>query len=86
MITFESKVSKKGRFKAPADIMKILGAKPGDRIVISAEPAAEDKECRDCIHIPAEILEEAGIDSGKKLEVFADSGIVIVQEADGCDE
>lgn len=81
MITFCSKITEKGNFKVDPQVLEILGVKEGDTVSISVEPASEGD-----IRIPSEILEEAGIDESRGLEIYTDNGCVIISEAEHCDE
>ena len=55
--------------------------KEGDTVSISVEPVSEGD-----IRIPSEVLEEAGIDESRGLEIYTDNGCVIISEAERCDE
>ena len=86
MMTFSSKITKKGNFKVEPQVLEILGAEVGDTVVISVDKEnvykADELDCTECISIPQSILEAAGIDEENGLEVFAEDGRVIVQEID----
>ena len=86
MMTFSSKITKKGNFKVEPQVLEILGAAVGDTVVISVDKEnvykADELDCTECINIPQSILEAAGIDEENGLEVFAEDGRVIVQEID----
>lgn len=81
MVTFRSKITEKGNFKADPQVLDIIGVKAGDTVSISVEPASESD-----IRIPQEILEEAGIDQSRGLEIYADEGCVVISEAECGDE
>lgn len=81
MITFNSKVTEKGNFKVDAQVLDIIGVKPGDTVNISVEPESDSS-----IRIPQELLDEAGIDESRGLDIYTDDGCVIISEAEYGDE
>ncbi len=64
-----------------AQVLDIIGVKPGDTVNISVEPASESS-----IRIPQELLDEAGIDESRGLDIYTDDGCVIISEAEYDDE
>ncbi len=81
MITFNSKITKKGNLKVSPQVLEILGLSEGENVSVSL-----DADISDEIKIPPEILEEAGIDESRGLEIYTDSGCVIISEAEREDE
>lgn len=79
MVTFNSRITKGGNFKIPAQLREILGLEPNDRVTVTL-----DCESPEELKIPPDFLDEAGIPEGAVLEVYSENGRVIVQEA--CDE
>ena len=79
MVTFNSRITKGGNVKISAQLREILGLEPNDRVTVTL-----DCESPEELKIPSEFLDEAGIPEGAVLEVYAENGRVIVQEA--CDE
>ncbi len=75
MLTFDCRVTKNGNLKLTKQAQEILGVTAGDTVRVSVYG--------DGIRIPQEILDTAGLDADSNLEIYADNGIVIVQEADG---
>ena len=74
MLTFDCKVTKNGNLKLTKQAQDILGVSEGDTVKISVYG--------DGICIPQEILDTAGLDADGNLEIYADDGVVVVQEAD----
>lgn len=79
MVTFNSRITKGGNLKISAQLREILGLEPNDRVTVTIDCNALDE-----LKIPSDFLDEAGIPEGAFLEVYAEDGRVIVQEA--CDE
>lgn len=79
MVTFNSRITKAGNLKISAQLREILGLEPNDRVTVTL-----DCESPEELKIPSEFLDEAGISEGAVLEVYAEDGRVIVQEA--CDD
>ena len=79
MVTFNSRITKGGNLKLSAHIRVILGRERNDRVTVTIDCNAPDE-----LKIPPDFLDEAGIPEGAVLEVYAENGRVIVQEA--CDE
>ena len=79
MVTFNSRITKGGNFKIPAQLREILGLEPNDRVTLTL-----DCESPEELKIPPDFLDEAGIPEDAVLEVYAENGRVIVQEA--CDD
>lgn len=76
MITFSSNITKKGNIKVSAQLKEILDLVPGDSVTVSIDLDAPDE-----LRIPQEYLKEAGIPEDSVLEVFAEDGYVVIQEA-----
>lgn len=87
--SFTGKISKKGNIKVSPQALEIIGAESGDQVFVSLSLPAEGYvinpcgRCNECLRIPAELMEEAEIPIDAKLEIFADEGRIIIQEADG---
>ena len=79
MVTFNSRITKSGNVKISAQLREILGLEPNDRVTVTIDCKSPEE-----LKIPSEFLDEAGIPEGAVLEVYAEDGRVIVQEA--CDE
>lgn len=76
MVTFESKITKRGNLKVSRQLREILGLCEGARVIVMLECENPDE-----LRIPPEFLAEAGIPEDSTLEVYVDSGRVVVQEA-----
>lgn len=74
MLTFDCKVTKNGNLKLTKQAQEILGVSEGDTVKVSVYG--------DGVRIPQEILDTAGLDADGNLEIYADDGVVVVQEAD----
>lgn len=74
MLTFDCRVTKNGNQKLTKQAQDILGVSEGDTVRVSVYG--------DGIRIPQEILDTAGLDADGNLEIYADEGVVVVQEAD----
>ena len=74
MLTFDCRVTKNGNLKLTKQAQEILGVSEGDTVKVSVYG--------DGVRIPQEILDTAGLDSDGNLEIYADDGVVVVQEAD----
>lgn len=74
MLTFDCRVTKNGNLKLTKQTQDILGVSEGDTVKVSVYG--------DGIRIPQEILDTAGLDADGTLEIYADDGVVVVQEAD----
>ena len=74
MLTFDCRVTKNGNLKLTKQTQDILGVSEGDTVKVSVYG--------DSIRIPQEILDTAGLDADGNLEIYADDGVVVVQEAD----
>lgn len=79
MVTFNSRITKGGNLKISAQLREILGLEPNDRVTVTIDCNAPDE-----LKISPDFLDEAGIPEDAVLEVYAENGRVIVQEA--CDE
>lgn len=74
MLTFDCMVTKNGNLKLTKQAQDILGVSEGDTVRVSVYG--------DGVRIPQEILDTAGLDADGNLEIYADDGVVVVQEAD----
>lgn len=74
MLIFDCRVTKNGNLKLTKQTQDILGVSEGDTVKVSVYG--------DGIRIPQEILDTAGLDADGNLEIYADDGVVVVQEAD----
>lgn len=74
MLTFDCRVTKNGNLKLTKQTQDILCVSEGDTVKVSVYG--------DGIRIPQEILDTAGLDADGNLEIYADDGVVVVQEAD----
>lgn len=74
MLTFDCRVTKNGNLKLTKQTQDILGVSEEDTVKVSVYG--------DGIRIPQEILDTAGLDADGNLEIYADDGVVVVQEAD----
>ncbi len=81
MITFNSRITKKGNLDVSPQVLDILGLSAGDNVLVTL-----DADIFNEVKIPPEILEEAGIDESRGLEIYTDDGCVIISEAECCDE
>ncbi len=79
MVTFNSRITKGGNLKISAQLREILGLELNDRVTVTL-----DCESPEELKIPPDFLDEAGIPEDAVLEVYAENGRVIVQEA--CDD
>lgn len=79
MVTFNSRITKGGNINVSEQLREILGLEPNDRVTVTIDCNAPDE-----LKIPPEFLDEAGIPEDAVLEVYAENGRVIVQEA--CDD
>lgn len=76
MVTFNSRITKNGNIKISAQLREILALVPNDKVTVTIDCDAPDE-----LKIPQNILAEAGIPADSVLEVYAEDGRVIVQEA-----
>ena len=79
MVTFESKITKKGNLKVSRQLRDLLGLKEGEKVTVTLDGLAPDM--LDELKIPTDILAEAGIPEDRPLEVYVDGGRVVIQEA-----
>ena len=92
MITFQTRLTKKGNIKVPLDILNLMSACPGDDVIVSVDLDCDslvvsryDDGSEDGINVPADLLDEAGIDSDN-YQMYADDGRVIITEGDEYDD
>ncbi|MCM1167992.1 MAG: hypothetical protein NC401_18575 [Ruminococcus sp.] len=79
MMTFNSKITRGGNFKISPQVLEILGAVTGDEFVITVheeEPAKPCccENCEDCMNIPREYFEMAGISPDAKIDFTRTTG------------
>ncbi len=84
MLTFRSRITNGGNLKLSSQLLDILNAEPDDEFVITINDSGLAKPCccGDCLNIPAEYFEMAGIDPESKIEIYADNGVIRIREAD----
>lgn len=85
MVTFKSRITRGRNFKISPQVLEILGAETGDEFVITVhdgEPAKPHccENCEDCLNIPREYFEMAGISPDAKIEIYADNGLIEIRE------
>lgn len=92
MITFQTRLTKKGNIKVPLDILNLMSACPGDDVIVSVDLDRDslvvsryDDDSEDGINVPADLLDEAGIDTDN-YQMYADNGRVVIIEGDEYDE
>jgi len=90
MLTFRSRITRGGNLKVSPQVLDILGAEVGDEFTISVG----DDECvnthccelcEDCLNIPREYFEMAGISPDAKIEIYADNGVIEIREVEDDD-
>ena len=90
MITFQTRLTKKGNIKVPLDILNLMSACPGDDVIVSVDLDCDSLvvsryDDEDGINVPADLLDEAGIDT-ENYQMYADDGRVIITEGDEYDD
>ncbi len=91
MITFQTKLTKKGNIKVPLDILNLMSACPGDDVIVSVDLDCDSlvvsryDDDEDGINVPVDLLDEAGIDA-ENYQMYADNGRVIITEGDEYDD
>lgn len=90
MITFQTRLTKKGNIKVPLDILNLMSACPGDDVIVSVDLDCDSLvvsryDDEDGINVPADLLDEAGIDT-ENYQMYADNGRVIITEGDEYDD
>ena len=91
MITFQTKLTKKGNIKVPLDILNLMSACPGDNVIVSVDLDCDSlvvtryNDDEDGINVPVDLLDEAGIDA-ENYQMYADNGRVIITEGDEYDD
>ena len=90
MITFQTRLTKKGNIKVPLDILNLMSACPGDDVIVSVDLDCDSLvvsryDDEDGINVPADLLDEAGIDT-ENYQMYADNGRVVIIEGDEYDE
>ena len=90
MITFQTRLTKKGNIKVPLDILNLMSACPGDNVIVSVDLDCDSLvvsryDDEDGINVPADLLDEAGIDT-ENYQMYADNGRVVIIEGDEYDE
>lgn len=87
MFTFRSRITRGGNFKVSPQVLDILGAEVGDEftITVNGNECAEQhccELCEDCLNIPLEYFEMAGISPDAKIEIYADNGVIEIREVE----
>ena len=87
MLTFKSRVTRGGNFKVSPQVLDILGAEVGDELTITVNDSVSEKPhccelCEDCLNIPLEYFEMAGISPDAKIEIYADNGVIEIREVE----
>ena len=90
MITFQTRLTKKGNIKVPLDILNLMSACPGDDVIVSVDLDRDSLvvsryDDEDGINVPVDLLDEAGIDT-ENYQMYADNGRVIITEGDEYDD
>ena len=91
MITFQTRLTKKGNIKVPLDILNLMSACPGDNVIVSVDLDCDSlvvsryNDGEDGINVPVDLLDEAGIDA-ENYQMYADNGRVIITEGDEYDD
>ena len=90
MITFQTRLTKKGNIKVPLDILNLMSACPGDDVIVSVDLDCDSLvvsryDDEDGINVPADLLDEAGIDT-ENYQMYADNGRVVIIEGDEYDD
>ena len=90
MITFQTRLTKKGNIKVPLDILNLMSACPGDDVIVSVDLDCDSLvvsryDDEDGINVPVDLLDEAGIDT-ENYQMYADNGRVIITEGDEYDD
>ena len=92
MITFQTRLTKKGNIKVPLDILNLMSACPGDDVIVSVDLDRDslvvsryDDDDEFGITVPANLLYEAGINNDN-YQMYADNGRVIITEGDEYDD
>ncbi len=90
MLTFRSKITRGGNFKVSPQVLDILGAEAGDELTITVNGGVAEKPhccelCEDCLNIPTEYFEMAGISPDAKIEIYADNGLIEIREVEDDD-
>ena len=91
MITFQTRLTKKGNIKVPLDILNLMSACPGDDVIVSVDLDCDSlvvsryDDDEDGINVPVDLLDEAGIDA-ENYQMYADNGRVIITEGDEYDD
>ncbi len=84
MFTFRSRITRGGNFKVSPQVLDILGAEVGDEFTITVNDSntANPHCCEDCLNIPLEYFEMAGISPDAKIEIYADNGVIEIREVE----
>ncbi len=90
MLTFKSRITHGGNFKVSPQVLDILGAEVGDEFTITVNDINSAKQrcceiCEDCLNIPTEYFEMAGISPDAKIEIYADNGVIQIREVEDDD-
>ncbi len=83
MLTFRSRITNGGNLKLSSQLLDILNAEPGDEFVVTLDDSdIAEPCCKNCLNIPLEYLEMAGIAPDSKIEIYVRDGIIAFKEAD----
>ena len=86
MVTFKSKITRGGNFKISSQVLDILDARAGDEFTVTVNdgepvnPCCDS--CEDCLNIPLQYFEMAGISPDAKIEIYADDGVIEIREVE----
>ncbi len=87
MFTFRSRITRGGNFKVSPQVLDILSAEVGDEFTITVNDSNTANPhccelCEDCLNIPTEYFEMAGISPDAKIEIYADNGVIQIREVE----
>ncbi len=87
MLTFRSRITNGGNLKLSSQLLDALNAEPDDEFVITINDSGLVKphccgNCEDCLSVPPEYFEMAGIDPESKIEIYANDGVIRIKEVD----
>ncbi len=87
MVTFRSRITRGGNFKVQPQVLDILSAEVGDEFTITVNDCKAANPhccelCEDCLNIPTEYFEMAGISPDTKIEIYADNGVIQIREVE----
>ncbi len=90
MFMFRSRITSGGNFKITKQVLDILNAKKGDVFTITVNDPESVRahccgDCEDCLNIPLEYFEMAGISPDAKIEIYTDGGVIEIREVEDDD-